>query len=91
MALGACIVAAIIFVLMVGFTINGDEQTLKIGLVIDGEVHDSESGTAHHEGMQAACDEFGIELLVRDNVEDLIENDVGMIFLASSPPNVRDI
>ena len=81
---------------------NDNAQTLKIGFVIPGDINDDGRGNAHYNGIKTACDEFGLELLVRDKVEkntgqcstaveDLIQNDASMIFLASSPPNVRDI
>ena len=104
LAIGACLVAAIIFVLMVGFKIDDNAQTLKIGFVISGDIQESTLSAAHYEGMKAACDGFGIELLVRDKVAansgqcpiavaELINEDAGMIFLAgnSYPSEIREI
>ncbi len=83
---------------------NDNAQTLKIGFVIPGDINDDGRGNAHYNGIKTACDEFGLELLVRDKVEkntgqcstaveDPIQNDASMIFLASSsyPSEIRDI
>ena len=104
LALGGCILIAIIFVLMFGFNTKIEYQKEKIGFIILGDIHEAGWNASHYNGIKAACDEFGIELLVRDHVkensgqcrvavEELISEGAGMIMLASFnyPTEVRDL
>lgn len=70
------------------------EQTPKIGMIILGDVTVPGWNKSHYDGIKAACDRFGLELLVRDKVpentgqcpatiRELANEGVGMIFLAS--------
>ena len=94
LALSACVVTAIIGVLMFGFDIENNQTKEKIGFIILGDIHEAGWNASHYNGIKAACDEFNIELLVRDNVtensgqcpaaiEELINEGAEMIFLAS--------
>lgn len=66
----------------------------KIGFIILGDIKTPGWNESHYKGIKTACDNFGLELLVRDNVKensgqcpaaikDLSANGAGMIFLAS--------
>ena len=94
LALGGCVVTAIICLLIFGFDIESDRPKEKIGFIILGDIQEAGWNASHYNGIKAACDTFGVELLVRDNVkensgqclkaiEELVEQGAGMIFLAS--------
>lgn len=70
------------------------EQTPKVGMIILGDITVPGWNKSHYDGIKAACDKFGVELVVRDKVEEntgqcpaaireLADEGVGMIFLAS--------
>ena len=71
-----------------------EERKEKIGLVILGDTKISGWNAAHYNGIKAACEKFGLELLleekIRENsgecpvaVKNLAKKGAGMIFLAS--------
>ncbi len=94
-ALGGCVAMTIILVLMFGFEIDTDnKQHETVGFIILGDINEAGWNASHYNGIKAACDKFGIKLLVRDNVKEnsaqcvpaikgLIDEGVGMIFLTS--------
>ena len=103
-ALGGCVVMTIAFVLMFGFETNEESVAKKVGLINIGSISEEGWSKAHYEGLKSACDEFGLELLFKENVvensgqgpaaiEELIDDGVGMIFLASYnyPIEAREI
>lgn len=93
--------AAIVFLVIVlpvilVFDFNKDfaEDKEKIGFIILGDINVAGWNKSQYNGIKAACDNFGIELLVRDKIKEnsgqcpaaiknLVENGAGMIFLAS--------
>ena len=102
--LGSCIVIAIILVIMFGFDFMKNTQLKKVGFVITGDIHETGWSSSHYNGLKAACDEFNIELLVRDHVkensgqcqiavEELINNGAEIIFLTSFnyPTEIRPV
>ena len=87
-------VAAIAGVMAVGFDVDNEPRREKIGFIILGDIREAGWNASHYNGIKAACDEFNLELLVRDIVEEntgqcpkaieeLINEGAGMIFLAS--------
>lgn len=82
------IISALIFV---G---NSDKKTEKIGFIITGTVDEEGWNGMHYEGVSAACEELGVELLVKENikefqgncepaVDDLVAQGCKMIILTS--------
>ena len=94
-ALGGCIVLTIIFVLMFGFEVNTkDRSHKKVGYFNIGSIEEKGWSREHYKGLKAACDEFGLELLVRENIlensgqcpiaiEELEDEGAGIIFMMS--------
>ena len=93
-ALGGCVVLTIVFTLMFGFEVHDDKQQKKIGFINIGGIEEPGWSNAHYEGLKAACEKFGLELLFRDHIEEnsgqcpeaieeLLAEGTGMIFLAS--------
>ncbi|MBE8950597.1 MAG: BMP family ABC transporter substrate-binding protein [Quinella sp. 3Q1] len=83
-----------LIMLMFNFSSEYEEKKPKIGIIIPGDINISGWNKSHYDGIKAACDEFGLELLVRDKVQensgqcpaaikDLAKNGVGMICFAS--------
>ena len=81
-------------VLVFSFNKEFAERKEKIGFIILGDIKIAGWNKSHYDGIKAACDNFGIELLVRDKVREnsgecpaaiknLAENGASMIFLAS--------
>ena len=94
LAFGGIVLIAIIGVFMFGFDTDIETKQEKIGFIILGDIHEAGWNASHYSGIKSACDEFGIELLVKDNVkensgqcpaaiEELAHQGAGMIFLAS--------
>lgn len=95
LGLGGCIVAAIVWVLVFAFDATADgSRHDKIGFIILGDINEAGWNASHYNGIKAACDEFGLELLVRDHVkedsgqcpaavEDLVAQGANVIFLVS--------
>ena len=103
-ALGGCVVMTIIFVLMFGFEVADNSQPKKIGFVNIGSIDEEGWSKSHYEGLKSACNEFGMKLLVRENIaentgqcpkaiQELIDEGASMIFLASYnyAPEAREI
>lgn len=94
LSLGGIIVAAIVYFLIFAFDTELDRRNDKIGFIILGDIHEKGWNESHYSGIKAACDEFGLELLVLDNVpensgqcpkavEELAAEGAGAIFLVS--------
>ncbi|MBR6013995.1 MAG: BMP family ABC transporter substrate-binding protein [Selenomonadaceae bacterium] len=95
----AIIIAGVFFLLAfilsaVNFGKTLEDQPEKIGFIILGDITKPGWNESHYRGIKAACENFGIELMVRDNVKEnsgqcpvaireLAENGAKMIFLAS--------
>ena len=94
----AAVVAFLIIVLPITmvFSLSRElsDKPKKIGFIILGDINVAGWNKSQYQGIKAACDNFGIELLVRDKVrensgqcpaaiEKLVANGAGMIFLAS--------
>lgn len=92
-AIGLLIVIPVI-VLIFNFSKDFEEPHEKIGFIITGNIHAPGWNGSHYDGIKKACENFGVELLVRDSVKEnsgqctdaiheLIKEGAGMIFLAS--------
>lgn len=89
---GVLLVAGM-FALVFSFAPEEGQRNEKIGLVLPyGHDNPGWSGS-HYNGMKSACEAFGVELLVRENigtndcadaVQDLIDAGTGMIFLCGN-------
>ena len=104
LALGGFVLTLMILILIFGFKLETNKQKEKIGFIILGDINEAGWNASHYNGIKAACDEFDIELLVRDHVkensgqcratvEELASQGAGMIVLASFnyPAEVRDL
>ena len=82
--------------IMIMFNFDDDliENKKAIGFIILGDINEPGWNSSHYNGIKAACDKFGLKLLVRDHVkensgqctaaiEELASEGAGMIFLAS--------
>lgn len=94
LAIDIALIPLIFFVLKDGFAAEPEEMPAKVGFIILGDVSEAGWNASHYSGIKTACDEYKLELLVRDNVlegsgqcpaaiEELIDQGAGMIFLAS--------
>ena len=103
--LAVFVLAAILFIAAV-FRLSAEPTTTapKIGFVILGDIRNPGWNASHYEGVRAACDARGAELLVRDHVREnagecpaavreLAEKGCGLILLASFgyPAEIRDL
>ncbi len=81
----------ILFIVCTGYY---RDTTKKVGLIITGEADDEGWNGRHYEGVVSACDELGIELLIKENVRegtgeckeavhDLVSAGASMILLTS--------
>lgn len=95
------LISALVFLILIptvfflfNFASEFEERREKIGLIILGNINVPGWNKSHYKGIKTACEDFGLELIVRDNVpentgqciaaiKDLAAEDVGMIFLAS--------
>ena len=68
--LGGCIVAAIIYLLVFSFDTETDKTQEKIGFIILGDINEPGWNGSHYNGIKGACDEFGLELLVKDHIPE---------------------
>ena len=77
------------------FTFRQEEpkRAETVGIVLPSVKNDTGWSGSHYQGMKRACDDFGVELLVRENVateecpqaiESLIGDGAGMIFLCGN-------
>lgn len=102
-ALGLLILVPVV-VLIFNFSKDFEEPHEKIGFIITGNIHTPGWNGSHYDGIKKACDKFGVELLVKDNVREnsgrcveaiheLVQEGAGMIFLASYgyPMEVQNI
>lgn len=91
---GGFIVTAIIYLLVFGLDVDADKSPKKIGFIILGDINEPGWNASHYNGIKAACEDFGLELLIRDNipentgqcpiaVEELVAEGAGIIFLMS--------
>ena len=94
LGIACCIVITVIFLLLFGFENDYNKQKIKIGLITIGDIREPGWNANHYNGIKTAAEEFGIEVIVRDNIgentgkcaiaiKELAEEGVGMIFLAS--------
>lgn len=94
LGLGCCIVAMIIYLLIFAFDTEIDKRHDKIGFIILGDINEAGWNASHYNGIKAACEEYGLQLLVRDHVkefsgqcpeaiEELVAEGAGAIFLVS--------
>lgn len=94
LGLGGLIVIAIVYFLIFAFDTELDKRQDKIGFIILGDINEAGWNASHYNGIKTACEEFGLELLVRDHVKDfsgqcpaaieeLAAEGAGAIFLVS--------
>lgn len=90
------------FAVLTGFLSESDER--KIGFVMTGSVDEQGWNGMNYDGIKAVCDDFGIELLIKENIPEgenlcsgaiaeLAADGAEMIILSSYgyPEEVRDI
>jgi len=89
----AGIILVIIFILIFGINAKKEDR-VKIGLILTGKATDEGWNGMHFEGVDSACKKLGVDLLIKENVEEgtgeckeaineLVKKDVGMIILSS--------
>ncbi len=90
--LAAVLLVLIFFVI---FTITGrDTPAAKVGLIITGAATDDGWNGMHYNGVEAACDKLGVELIVKENVaegdgscakaiDELVSAGINMVILSS--------
>ena len=96
LAVAAVVFPVIVLPVIFVFSFNEEisERQEKIGLIILGDIKIAGWNSSNYNGIKAACENFGLELLVRDKIrensgecpvaiKDLIDNGATMIFLAS--------
>lgn len=94
LAMGGCIVVAIVYFLIFATDTEPERRYDKIGFIILGDINEVGWNASHYNGIKAACEEFGLELLVRDHIkensgecissiEDLATQGANVIFLVS--------
>ena len=82
------------FAMVLRFEPEQSQSPAKIGFVVLGDVNEPGWNESHYLGVKSACDELGVELLVRDRVpeqsgecvkavEELAAEGAGMIYLCS--------
>ena len=88
---GILLIVIIIFI----FTINvKKESSIKIGLILTGEISDDGWNGRHYQGVSTACEKLGVELIVKENVpegmdrcaeavDELVREKAEMIILSS--------
>ena len=96
---GAVIIFLVVFIVIGFLTIiatfdKNNEQQKKVGFIILGDINEPGWNLSLYEGIKAACDEYDLKLLVRDNVkensgqcpaaiDELVNEGAGLIILAS--------
>lgn len=94
LGLGGCIIVMIIYLLIFAFDTEIDKRHDKIGFIILGDINEAGWNASHYNGIKAACEEYDLQLLIRDNVkefsgqcpvaiEELVAEGAGAIFLVS--------
>lgn len=88
----------LIFIPLILMTFNFiktlEEPTEKIGIIIPGDINEPGWNKSHYQGIKAACENFGLPLLVKNGIKentgqcseaikDLAKNGVSMICFAS--------
>lgn len=90
----AALVAVAILVLIVCFGNGKEKDMVKIGFIMSGSMTENGWNGMHYQGVKAACDKLGVQLLVKENVAEgkgqcepalrqLAEEGAQMIFLSS--------
>ncbi|MBD5543692.1 MAG: BMP family ABC transporter substrate-binding protein [Lachnospiraceae bacterium] len=90
----AALVAVAILVLIVGFGNRKEKDRIRVGFIISGSIRENGWNGMHYQGIKAACDKLGVELLIKENVAEgtgqcepalrqLAEEGAQMIFLSS--------
>ncbi len=85
------LVGIIVFILTTGYR---KDSVMKIGLILTGSIEDEGWNGMHYQGVRYACEEFGTELVVKENVQEgtgrceeavqeLAEEGVALIILSS--------
>ncbi len=91
------VVAAILLMIIIVFifTINfTKEPPIKVGLILTGSTTDDGWNGMHYQGVSSACEELGVELIVKENVpegtgkcaeavDELVKEGAEMIILSS--------
>lgn len=83
-----------LIMIIFNFSYEFEEHREKIGIIIPGDIRLAGWNESHYRGIKTACENFGVELLVRDKVQEntgacseaikyLAENGAGMICFAS--------
>lgn len=81
------------FAMVFSFAREQEKRNEKIGLILPYDTDDPGWGNSHYQGMKSACESFGVELLVRENVgakecpetiQSLIDDGANMIFLCDN-------
>ena len=81
------------FAMVFSFAPDQGQRNVKIGLVLPYGTDAPGWGKSHYQGMKSACESFGAELLVREDVsiehcteaiQSLIDDGAGMIFLCGN-------
>ena len=94
LAIGGFIVGAIIYLLLFSFDTNFEREQKKIGFIILGDINEQGWNSSHYNGIKSACEDFNLELLVKDHVkensgqcaqavEELVTQGADLIILAS--------
>lgn len=98
LTIAVCCMLLFVFMLMLGLSTtaqSGANHKAKIGFVILGDIHDQGWNSSHYQGMRAACEDFNVELIVKDKipinsgmcpkaVQELVDQGVEMIYLGSA-------
>ena len=71
-------IGAILVVIILGIAIGNMEyqkeeatDTMKVGFIISGAADDEGWNGMHYKGVKEACEELGVELIVKENVAEL--------------------
>ena len=94
LAIGGIIIAAIVCILTFAFDVSVDKKQEKFALVLIDDVENSDWADAQYNSMKDTCSEVGAIILSRhnaaknavkfkENITELVNEGVGMIFVAS--------
>ena len=94
LGLGALAVVIAIIAIIVITGNSGGEKTGKVGFIITGSIDESGWNRMHYSGLQKACEDLDIDLMLKENVKEftgacndaiveLAENGAEMIILSS--------
>ena len=86
--------AAIVYLLVFSFDNDNEKTPNKVGFIILGDINEAGWNESHYNGIKTACEEFGLQLLIRDNipentgkcpqvVDELVSEGAGIVFLMS--------